>query len=363
MLCHNQPMTVWPTLYTIGAAQGMILAIALWRKPSNRRSNRLLAVWLICLALDLAIKALYLNNPETLLQPAYILVQFFPFLYGAFFYLYIRTLTRKQPLRWLDLIHSSGFVFMTLANIRWIIDPWQNGPTAFGYYELSLYLYSVSYVVAGLIRLHRYRVLLDEQASDIDGIDLNWLRVMAWCQIGVWSVAVSQWLLPIPGYNLWYIYGAVTVFMIVMGYLGLTQQNVDAVQAIEGPDPAAEQEADEKLIEADQRLQTMMREQKLYLTPGLNIAELARRCGYPEYLISLVINRVHGQTFRAYINHLRINAATDMLRDPDNPRSILEIAYDCGFTSKSTFNLAFRKQLDMTPSAFRQAQAPEVSST
>ena len=84
------------------------------------------------------------------------------------------------------------------------------------------------------------------------------------------------------------------------------------------------------------------------------MGQLAKKSGYPEYLVSLVINQVHQQTFREYINQLRIQAAVAMLQDMDNTSTILDIAYASGFTSKSTFNTAFKRLQDQTPSQFRQ---------
>ena len=68
-------------IYAIGAAQGFVLAIALFLKRDNFRSNRVLAIWMLLLVFDLVMKVVYLNDPETTLLPAYILIQFFPFLY------------------------------------------------------------------------------------------------------------------------------------------------------------------------------------------------------------------------------------------------------------------------------------------
>lgn len=103
----------------------------------------------------------------------------------------------------------------------------------------------------------------------------------------------------------------------------------------------------------------------LYREPALTIGQLARRSGYPEYLVSAVINRRCGGTFWDYVNRLRVEAVRERLCDGADTRTLLDIAYDCGFTSKSTFNAAFKRQVGDTPSAYRRAHAgaePLVSS-
>ena len=92
----------------------------------------------------------------------------------------------------------------------------------------------------------------------------------------------------------------------------------------------------------------------MFREPALTIAQLARRSGYPEYLVSAVINRRFGGNFWDYVNRHRIDSVRAALADADDRRSILEIAYDAGFTSKSTFNTAFKRIVGETPSAYRR---------
>lgn len=336
-------------IYVIGAAQGLFLAIALWFKTVNIRSNRVLAVWMLCLVFDLTIKSIYLTNPSTQFLPAYTLANFFPFLYGSFFYLYVRTITLKKAIAWFDMVHFLGFILMVSVNLHWIFNPWENGPRRWISFDLTLYLYSVSYVVAGLFSIKKYRRTLYQQQSNTDGITLLWIDVMAYFQALIWFIAVSQWLIPIQSYNVWVIYSAVSIYMMVMGYLALIQPNVQPLQRIESPNHVDKTRFSEVSI----KLNKLMDEQQLYLEPSLNIGQLANKSGYPEYLVSLVINQMYHKTFREYINQLRVEAAKAMLQDPKIQYNILEIAYASGFTSKSTFNTAFKKMVQMTPSQFK----------
>ncbi|MCX7552911.1 helix-turn-helix domain-containing protein [Marinicella sp. S1101] len=343
-------MTLYTYIYTVGAAQGLVLAIALIIKTANIRSNRLLAVWMLCLVFDLTIKVIYLNDPHSPLLPAYVLASFFPFLYGSFYFLYVRTITTAKMLSWRDGVHFFGFIFMLVANFGWIVNPAQNRPRTFGYYELSLYLYSVSYVITGVLLLRKYRKNLDQQQSNTDGVNLLWLDVMAYFQVLIWLIAVTQWLIPIKAYNHWVIYVAVAAWMTVMGYLALLQQNIKPVKKIKKSGAVD----DHRFAAVDAKLNNLMRVQQIYLDPELNMSQLAKKSGYPEYLVSLVINQKYQQSFREYINALRIEAAKTMLKDATNQHSVIDIAYDCGFTSKSTFNSAFKRLTEQTPTQFRQ---------
>lgn len=72
--------------------------------------------------------------------------------------------------------------------------------------------------------------------------------------------------------------------------------------------------------------------------------------------ISQVINELYNQNFCEYINAIRIDEAKSILRDNNFAhKTILEVCYEVGFNSKSTFNAVFKKQTGRTPSKYRNS--------
>ena len=341
------------TLYTIAAAQGFLLAIALWRKTVNNTSNRVLSVWMLFMVFDLAIKIIYLEDLNKPWTSAKLLTIYFPFLYGSFFYIYVRTLISKAPLRLSDLLHFSIFFILLGINLQIIISPHLINTYGVVYSNFLLYFYSISYVIAGLLLVLKYRTNLQQQNVDIEGIDLKWLMIMSYSQIVIWIIAVSQWLIPIPSYNVSTIYSAVSLWIIITGYLSLSQNDVPKISSIKPPN---NQQNNVRFDEVKKSLDNLFINKNLHLQPSLTIGDLAKSSGYPEYLISLFINRVHGMSFRDYINALRISKAQEKLQNSETKLTILDIAYACGFNSKSTFNSAFKKITHLTPSQFKQQQ-------
>lgn len=159
--------------------------------------------------------------------------------------------------------------------------------------------------------------------------------------------------------------------MFTVGYLSLGQAALPAEPIAAGtPDEPRDADGsiditpdDTRFPAVEERLAHLMEHDALYREPALSIGQLARRSGYPEYLVSAVINRRFDGNFWEYINRLRIEAVRRCLADGGDQRTILDIAYACGFTSKSTFNAAFKRQTGETPSAYRQArgQVPAAS--
>jgi AraC-like DNA-binding protein len=361
------PLTPWTFIYFAGAVQAGLLALALWRRPANREANRLLSVWVALTGIDLAVKALYwhLLSPEWF--RAYRFVALFPFLYGSLFYLYVRALTRERGFRPRDLVHLAGFgVMLVLNGYVFVMDRaqlqalslrWIAGERSVGaWFDVPLFLYSLSYVLAALALVRGYRRRLRERRSDADRSSLRWIDAMAGFQVVIWCVAIVQALVYLPVLNYGLLFGLVAAWVCVMGWFSLGQAPVAAEEEPPAAPPApAGGAADDARFDAVQaRLAELMGgAAPLYLEPALTIGQVARRSGYPEYLVSAVINRRLGGSFWEYVNRLRVEAARERLADPDDARTVLDIAYACGFTSKSTFNAAFKRQVGQTPSGYR----------
>lgn len=345
-------MQAWIVIYAIGATQALLLAQALWRRVENATANRLLAAWLALVGVDLAVKAAWLATSSPAWKPAFDFVGLFPFLYGSLFYLYVRALTTGRGFKTRDLVHLLGFAAAWAMRAGGVADGW--------WWDAFLFSYSVSYVLAACWRLLRHRQWLRQRRSDADRLTLRWIEAIAVGQLVIWLIAMTHSLVSVPGVNYYAIYGAVAAWVCIIGWFSLGQPPVvaEAQGAVAEP-PASEAPApeDPRFPEVEARLQALMREHALYREPALTIGQVARRSGYPEYLVSAVINRRMGENFWEWINRKRVDAVAERLADASDTRTILEIAWDCGFTAKSTFNAAFKRQTGQTPSAWRQRHA------
>jgi AraC-like DNA-binding protein len=108
-------------------------------------------------------------------------------------------------------------------------------------------------------------------------------------------------------------------------------------------------ESDPQLI----KLLQLMEEQKLYRETGLSLARLKDSMGMPEYRLRQLINRNLGyRNFSTFLNHYRLQEACEALRSSDLP--VLTIALSVGFGSITTFNDAFKREFQITPSEYRE---------
>ncbi len=100
-------------------------------------------------------------------------------------------------------------------------------------------------------------------------------------------------------------------------------------------------------------LKEKLEKEKIYRQNELRLADLAKALGISTHHLSQIINEEKKQNFFDYINSYRVREAKEKIVKERN-KTLLEIAYEVGFNSKNSFNSAFKKQVGMTPSAFRK---------
>lgn len=109
-------------------------------------------------------------------------------------------------------------------------------------------------------------------------------------------------------------------------------------------------ELEAKLALWAKKLDRRLRAQQDYLNPDLKLGDLAEALGTNTSMLSRVINGVHGVNFNEFINGQRCESFLRRIDAGEDQRhTLLSIALDCGFNSKSTFNRAFKKHTGLSP--------------
>jgi|GEM_PF-2270545 len=102
-------------------------------------------------------------------------------------------------------------------------------------------------------------------------------------------------------------------------------------------------------------LEKLMLEEKVYKDTDITMPELAKMLDLSPNVLSQVINGYCGLNFYTYINRFRADEVVEIMKqDIDKRKNVLNIAFDAGFKSKTTFNTFFKKHTGLTPSEFRK---------
>ncbi|SDE85195.1 AraC-type DNA-binding protein [Dyadobacter soli] len=384
-------------LNLIGLTITFFLAAVLLGKRSKTNADYVLTVWLLVIGVHLGlyysvVSGRYLRFPFLLGVEIPL-----PLAYGPLLYLYTIELTRPARLTWRRLIH-----FLPVALAYLFVMPFYRLPTdrkiwvyqhqGEGFQDqqlillITIILSGTTYALASWIELRRHRKRIDYQFSNTEKINLAWLRYLIagisviWLTIFLDSEA--------------YIFGAVVVFVFFMGYFGIRQTGIftdqprlafewdrapHAMAHVPAPAPA-KQESGGEMIVADevieqnattagkyaksglseelgraihQNLENLMERERLFTDPELTLAELSEKLGTNANHLSQVINTIEEKSFYDYINALRIAEFIRIAALPENQKyTLLHLALECGFNSKTSFNRNFKKHTGLSPSEF-----------
>jgi AraC-like DNA-binding protein len=224
------------------------------------------------------------------------------------------------------------------------------------------------YMFASFRLIGRFKKAAGEAFSDYRRTDIRWLSytllfftvTMALAAvnslIGLTSLAAYWW----PVFLV--VIGLVWVYINVLLLKALKDSELFAVLK-EGPEPeepavAPREEKGGDWKEVLRKLQAHMETQQPWLDPDLTLEQLASQLRLRPKLLSQAINEGLGRNFFEFINTYRIDEAKRLLTNPaDKKITVLEVLYQVGFNSKSSFNTVFKKQTGMTPSEFKKKMA------
>jgi AraC-like DNA-binding protein len=342
------------------------------KRTENPVPNRILAAFLFAKAMCVSNMLLFQIGRPALDSciHGFLVGAPFTFLWGPLLYLYAKSLTRPDfRLKPRDALHGIPFAFMAaLWTVRFyrFDAPSKRAILLSG--DLMTFRESqiqgtvlqgliLVYTVLAFLELVRYRSAIRNSLSSIERHNLSWLTVVLCGFLTKWLFDVSYYLV------LWILHrSSVGLLIGVMGTL-LVFVQVLVVKSMRQPGIVFGIEDKPKysgstLTEAQKReyvarLEAVMAEQKPYLDPLLTLPALAREAGVPPRGLSQVLNENLRCNFFDYVNRHRIEESKRLLPEKvGRGATVFEVLLDAGFTSKSTFNSAFKRHTGMTPTTF-----------
>ncbi|MGB3553832.1 MAG: helix-turn-helix transcriptional regulator [Jannaschia sp.] len=138
---------------------------------------------------------------------------------------------------------------------------------------------------------------------------------------------------------------------------GLARVMVEAAPDEPKPENASQSKyersalTDEHAVRIARKIESAMSKDLLYRDPNLSLWDLAKHISVTSNYVSQTLNMTLRSNFFDYVNRWRIQDAVKQLHDTEE--TILMIAYDVGFNSRSSFYNAFKREMGTTPSALR----------
>ncbi|WP_395372893.1 helix-turn-helix transcriptional regulator [Marinicella sp. W31] len=229
---------------------------------------------------------------------------------------------------------------------------------------------SVTYLAVTVKRLGTYRAHLKNVYSNTEGHELRWIDWLIVFLVTLWIAStialISDNFHTKSLISLEFIYvltGFVLLFLTTFVSTSPPKVNVQAF--IDTPkDLTADSNdkytrsalSDQHAKQLSERIDSAMRNDVLYLDPNLTLSKLSKHISALPNMVSQTLNEAIGSSFYDYVAHWRVEAAKPLIQSSND--SMLEISLKVGFNSRSTFYKAFKREVGMTPKAYRTTANP-----
>ena len=307
----------------------------------NKKANTYLALFLWALSLEI------LDSFQEGIHNFYIAIIPTVFLTIPLLFLYVDcTLNRKQNYLILLILLPWTLLLIFDLNIEAL--------------KIIEYIFNITILILVLRRIKDIQVKVENYYSEIENKTLQWIKTIVYIYLFFHAFWILEDIIDLTDQSITLYFAAIssilTFFMIYwIAYKGFSQIDIFKenlfsnviVQKLNTQENDTQKQFD--------RLVYQIEDEKIYLDQNLNLRLLSERVGVKEKELSKLINYHTENNFYYFINTFRVNAFKILLSsEKANQLSLLGLANEAGFTSKSTFYTAFKKLEGVTPKQYQK---------
>lgn len=387
MTSVHSVQSVWTLVFALGAVQGFLLGLILLHlKGGSRAATRILAALVFVFTLDITeefieVAGLMEAVPHMLLSTFTLTL-----LIGPLLYLYGRYLLRPgRHFSWKDALHFLPFCLVTLYFLPFYL---QSGADKIlhstGAYtqdvirvSMAKGLHLITYLAATIYLMHRY-LKRHAAAERSRRVKILWFRRLLYTMLaaglGTGGLYYLNVLAGYGGFDSDY-FGSLFLTSVIYAYAFvaikypgalthvLPARQAEASPAVSGPGLPKYQTSpldDEQKRRYLRLIVEYMEAERPYRNPQLGREDIARAVSLSAHNVSQIINELLGVNFYEFVNQYRVEEVKQNLNAPEHAhKTLLAIAFEAGFQSKTTFNRIFKQQTGQTPTQFRLAVGQE----
>lgn len=397
-------------IYLAGFFITTFLFVVLVSKKGKSIADKILAVWLFFTGVHLLLFYLFIAKDFTNFPYLLGIEKGLPLIHGPFLYIYTLSLTSANNIKAKNYLHFAPVIFIYVLLIPFFLLPAEQKIYVYKHqgagYEWFIDILLPSIMISGVVYialcfylLRRHKKNIENQFSDTEKINLNWMRYLIYGTSIIWIIVLLN-----LGDN--YIYTAVVLYVFFIGYFGIKQVGIfsnailqhnkssihnantnkgfssegmiiqqDSIISSPENDIASEEKinissktkykksslTDENAKQIHHSLTRLMKEEKLFKDAELTLGELSQKLNVHPNILSQVINSFLNKNFYDYINGLRVEEFIKLVQQPESKKyTLLSLSFECGFNSKTAFNRNFKKATGFSPTEYFSKSAIEL---
>jgi AraC-like DNA-binding protein len=352
-----------------GSIQAIFFSLLFATKQGREIPDSIIAIWLFSLAINILFIIFAKSVDNDYLK---VFQVSFTLTHGAFLYLYARKLsTESAKFYKTDFLH---FVPFSICIIFGVIAVYFkiHAQSIINVIAVGGVISGLSYIFVTIHDLFKHRNHIKDKFSYTEKINLNWLIHLSIGLFIIWiGGSLAGILLRFFQYNipLVWLFVVIPMFIFYIGFYGIKQNIIysnkkDSYNEIdnssniklENSDKYKKSRLQEQFMETiNNKLINAMEKEHLFLNPTLTLSELSKQIKTPSHHITQTLNEYIHKSFYDFVNYYRVEEFKRRVFESENKSfSLLGIAYDCGFNSKSSFNRIFKKHTGQSPSEYKK---------
>lgn len=349
----------------IGVAFAFLLAFT---NSINRTANRFLAFGLVTMILwMIRILAIDVNLQSYLPQWDRLPMQFLLAL-GPLIYFYVLKITRPgYKFRWMDMLHFSPLIIEQIVLALEISEGSRRGVVTYATHtfallnpvlQLLIFVSLITYLYKSHRLIENFYRRLQPVLMDRSRLEFRWLRRLLAATALLWVLWIAYAAVDYFGYrnqlgvHVYYPFYIFFVAIIIWTAAAafLKPQAGIAAQSNVAPKPSPSVELRGKGAWLKRTIEANL----YYQDPELSVGSLAKELNIPPHELSRIINIALKKSFSDFINEYRIRDIVQKMQDPAYDRmTLLGIAFESGFNSKTNFNRTFRQVTGKSPAEYK----------
>ena len=340
---------------------GLLGLYLIFTEKGNKAANKILGVFFLLWAVDffegtLLLRGFYLENPHLALW-----TESFLFLYGPFIYFYtLYSIDDRRKFKGKYLLHFGFFalgfiIFLKIYHLQPVgfklkiltdisafnqpIESFIGIAIIYAHFFLYLFLSSKKLKTAtqNFENHYSYRVL-------------RWLKKLLLAITMILILSIASSILQFLGAKI-YFNASLILILLLMGVLvgrlifKTLEQKSPMLPVLTEKKYAGSDLKGGEAAQIESEINRVLKKEEFYLDPELSLEQLSEKVGIPKRKVSQVINERMGKSFFDLINTHRIERAKRIFKEnKDSKLTVLEVLYEVGFNSKSSFNTQFKKK-------------------
>lgn len=301
-------------------------------------------------------------------KPLYVIPFPYKYLIGVGFFFYIRYSFRKKvpskPSKNELLLFLPALIYGLLHVYWFYISAQENSyeiilkviqTDFFRINEFVYFFFTLTLLFWGLLFLQKKRNTWREHSRKLKHI--KWLILFSQVFIALWLIDLCIYTIDLLLHKgqesmLFYYPNLIlnSAFIYWIGYIGYMKPRLLLSEIVEMDtvqlDPKSE------IVES--QLQELMKTKKVYTQLHISLGQVAEMLEISKNELSQHINNYYKMNFSEYINLLRVEKVKELIASNNGRYTLLALAEQAGFSSKSSFNSIFKKMEGITPSQYKK---------